>query len=193
MPSKAKDQSEMRPEAAVNRTVQEHPGITVEDAAKAAGVARSTAGKALARLAQAGELVRHPGGRNAGKRQPDRFTAIGVELPESLQRQSSVNREKRAATKTARGKWRAASERPQAPEPRAAAAEKPQRLKAGGLEPLVLAFMAEHKPDGPFSAPQLATALGRSSGAIANCLVRLTDSNQTVQVTLKPRRYALAN
>jgi hypothetical protein len=71
------------------------------------------------------------------------------------------------------------------------AAGKPDRLKAGGLEPLVLKFLATNKNGGPHRPTQVAKVLGRSSGAVGNCLVRLTEAKKTKQVTDKPRRYAL--
>jgi hypothetical protein len=35
------------------------------------------------RLADAGEVTRHQGGRDGGKRQPDRWTLAGVEMPDA--------------------------------------------------------------------------------------------------------------
>lgn len=69
---------------AVKKAVADTPGATIEGIAKAAGIARSTAGKTLGRLADRKEITRHNGGRDAGKRLPDRFTLTGTKMPPGL-------------------------------------------------------------------------------------------------------------
>lgn len=59
---------------------------------------------------------------------------------------------------------------------------------AGGLRPLVADHLAGH-PDQDFSPTQIANALGRSSGAIANALERLVEHRAAVQTSTSPRRY----
>jgi len=59
---------------------------------------------------------------------------------------------------------------------------------AGGLRGLVAAHMAAHPAD-DFSPSQVANALGRSSGAVANALERLTEHGTAVQTSAAPRRY----
>jgi hypothetical protein len=65
----------------VRKTVKENPGATIEGIAQQVGIAHSTAGKLLGRLADAGEVTRYKGGRDGRTRLPDRFTLTGVELP----------------------------------------------------------------------------------------------------------------
>jgi hypothetical protein len=59
---------------------------------------------------------------------------------------------------------------------------------AGGLRDLIADHLAAH-PDQDFSPTQIANALGRSSGAIANALERLTEHGAAVQTSTTPRRY----
>ena len=65
----------------VKAAVEKHPGATAAGVAGAAGIGRSTATKALARLREAGEITRYEGGRERGKRLPDRFTLAGIQMP----------------------------------------------------------------------------------------------------------------
>jgi hypothetical protein len=194
--SKVKNDSTPGPEAAARKAIEQHPGATVEGVAQHAGVARSTAGKLLARLVDAGDVQRHVGGREGGKRLPDRFTLKGVEMPAAYATHigdaaAGTDGGAKAAKAKGGGSTPSASTSGK-PVAASVAAGKPNRLKAGGLEPLVLKFLAKHKDDGPHGPTQVAQALGRSSGAVGNCLVRLTEAKKTTQVTDKPRRYALA-
>jgi DNA-binding IclR family transcriptional regulator len=62
-----------------------------------------------------------------------------------------------------------------------------ERLRPGQLDALVLDHVANQtEPTGPVA---VARALGRSSGAVANCLARLTTAGQLRQVSDRPRRY----
>jgi DNA-binding transcriptional ArsR family regulator len=51
------------------------PGVSAAEMADALGVGQSTAAKHLAALESAGTARREPGGRQAGRRLPDRWTA----------------------------------------------------------------------------------------------------------------------
>ncbi len=66
MSSKTKTESKGSPEEAVKAAVQTTAGGTTEGIAQVAGIGRSTAGKVLGRLADAGEVIRHQGGRDRG-------------------------------------------------------------------------------------------------------------------------------
>ncbi|MGH2974322.1 MAG: hypothetical protein ACRDLL_05555 [Solirubrobacterales bacterium] len=72
-------------------------------------------------------------------------------------------------------------------------AKKPnkQRLRAGGLDPLVLGYLRKHKADGPLTASAIAKGIKRSSGAVANCLARLVRDEKVHQAKKKPRAYAI--
>lgn len=137
-------------------------------------MARSTAGKLLARLVGPGDAERHVGSREGGRRLPDRFTLKGVAIPAAHAPQVGDATGTAGVSKTTKAKG---DTPPGARQGRAVATSsapaKPERLTAGGLDPLVLEFLANHSHDGPHGPTQIANALGRSSGAVGNCLVRL--------------------
>ena len=80
--------------------------------------------------------------------------------------------------------------------PKAGADAKPkaasEHLKPGQLDGLVLAYLKKNADSGPHGPTAVARALDRSSGAVGNCLVRLTKAKQVRQDSDKPRRYSLA-
>lgn len=62
---------------------------------------------------------------------------------------------------------------------------------SGGLDELVLSYIRDHTDDTPFSPTAVAKRLGRSSGAVGNCLSLLSKAGELViQVSQQPRRYA---
>jgi DNA-binding IclR family transcriptional regulator len=67
-----------------------------------------------------------------------------------------------------------------------------ERLKPGQLDGLVLDYLKKNADSGPHGPTTVANALKRSSGAVSNCLVRLTKSKLVRQESDKPRRYSLA-
>lgn len=71
------------------------------------------------------------------------------------------------------------------------AAESTGRLRPGELDGLVLAYMRRHKKDGPLTATAIGKGIGRSSGAVANCLARLAKRKEARQAKRKPRAYDL--
>lgn len=68
---------------------------------------------------------------------------------------------------------------------------KAKRLRPGELDKLVLAHLKKHKDDGPLTASAIGKGIERSSGAVANCLVRLARAKKVRQAKRKPRSYAL--
>jgi DNA-binding MarR family transcriptional regulator len=152
-------------EQAILKALAASPDATAAEVAAAANVGRSTAGKVLARLASAGEVRRTEGGRDGARRLPDRFALTSAE----------------PAAKAAK--------------PKAAAATEPKalgdRLKPGQLDGLVLAYLSENAGGSPHGPTTVAKALERSSGAVSNCLTRLTKDKQVSQDNDKPRRYSL--
>jgi hypothetical protein len=68
---------------------------------------------------------------------------------------------------------------------------KGKRLRPGELDGLVLAYMRTHRDDGPLSAGAISKGIGRSSGAIANCLLRLAKEKKVRPLRGRPRRYKL--
>lgn len=133
----------------------------VDEVAAALGVTRSTARKYLAALVDAGELERAEGGRDRGRKRPDRF---------------SVAKSKRSGKKS--------NGTPSRPVTK-------DRLAPGALDGLVLAYMREHRDDAPHTSSGIGKGIGRSSGAVANCLRRLGDGDHVVLATEKPRTYSL--
>jgi len=69
--------------------------------------------------------------------------------------------------------------------------KKAKRLRPGELDGLVLTHMRKHAGDGPLTASAIGKGIGRSSGAVANCLARLTKDKRVRQAKRKPRAYAL--
>jgi DNA-binding IclR family transcriptional regulator len=67
-----------------------------------------------------------------------------------------------------------------------------QRLRPGQLDGLVLAFVDANGKDAPVGVTAVAKGLGRSAGAVGNCLVRLSAAGHVRQVSEHPRRYRSA-
>ena len=63
------------------------------------------------------------------------------------------------------------------------------RLRAGELDELVLEHV--RNLDGAVGPTAVGKALGRSAGAVANCMSRLTKAGQLEQTSTKPRRYEI--
>jgi hypothetical protein len=68
--------------------------------------------------------------------------------------------------------------------PNAAKGEK--RLRPGELNGLVLAYMRKNEKDLPMTPGTIAKALGRSSGAVGNCLERLAKDGKARQAKKLP-------
>jgi hypothetical protein len=68
---------------------------------------------------------------------------------------------------------------------------KAKRLRPGELDGLVLAYLAEHKDDGPLTATAIGKGIERSAGAVANCLARLAKEQKVRQAKRKPRAYVV--
>lgn len=64
------------------------------------------------------------------------------------------------------------------------------RLGPGQLDGLVLDYMRKHATDELLGPTAVAKGLGRSSGAVGNCLKRLATAGQVNQAGERPRRYA---
>lgn len=55
----------------------------------------------------------------------------------------------------------------------------------------MVAYLNEHKDEGPLTASAIGKGIDRSSGAVANCLARLAKEKTVRQAKRKPRAYAL--
>lgn len=142
-------------EEAVIKALASQGELTIAEIAATTGLGRSTVGKTLASLERAGMARRHPGGREGGRRLPDRWSV-------------GASDERRRAGSSA------------------------QRLRPGQLDGLVLDFVNAQGKDAALGATAVAKALGRSAGAVGNCLVRLAAAGQVRQVGEHPRRYSSA-
>jgi predicted transcriptional regulator len=142
-------------EEAVAKLLASREELTAAEIATAAGLGRSTVGKALAALERAGMAHRSLGGREDRRRVPDRWS-VGSRDERSPVRSST------------------------------------QRLGPGQLDGLVLRFVNARGKDTPLGVTTVAKALGRSAGAVGNCLVRLATAGQVRQVSEHPRRYRSA-
>lgn len=67
----------------------------------------------------------------------------------------------------------------------------PERLRPGQLDGLVLSFMHKNEKDLPMSPGAIAKGIGRSSGAVANCLERLAKAKKARLAKKAPRAYDL--
>ena len=68
-------------------------------------------------------------------------------------------------------------------------AAKTKRLRPGELDDLVLAYMGTHEADGPLTASAIAKGIDRSSGAVANCLRRLSKAKKVRRAKQGPCAY----
>ncbi|MFT3864068.1 MAG: helix-turn-helix domain-containing protein [Solirubrobacterales bacterium] len=144
--------------------------VTVDEVAAAAGIGRTSARKYLAALEDAGTAKRTAGGREGKRKLPDRYSPIPGGEPPAGEEPSGEG---------------AVVEEPPADGPA-------ERLRPGGLGPLVVGYMREHAGEGPFGPSVVAKGLGRSSGAVGNCMERLASEGGDVErVGERPRRYAL--
>lgn len=68
-----------------------------------------------------------------------------------------------------------------------------RRLRPGELDGLILAYLREHREDGPLTVTAIAKGLGgRSAGAVANCLARLIKDRKVRQAQQAPRAYVIS-
>lgn len=146
----------------------DRPGAAAAELAAAASLGRSTVTKTLAQLEAQGRVRRTPGGRDGARRLPDRWDLA-----------AASERTDPSATPPA-----------EAAVPDAAAASG-GRLAKGHLRAMVLEHLRA-RPGQALSPTAIAKELGRSSGAIANALGRLTEAGEVSEVSKAPRRYAVS-
>ncbi|MEU3704782.1 hypothetical protein AB0E82_21140 [Streptomyces anulatus] len=191
----------------------DRPGSKAAEIALAAGIGGSTAGKALTALESHNLAYREHGEKVGGRRTADRWYYRPIEA--DPQETATDEAEAETAPEAAAPAPQAAPEAAPAPEADTAApeadtaapeadeapaeAEAPQaakpatstRLARGGLRQMVYEHLDKH-PGDEVTAPRLAKTLGRSAGAVANALVKLTEQGQADLVGESPRRYRLA-
>jgi DNA-binding transcriptional ArsR family regulator len=151
------------------------PMATRVELAAAAHLGRSTVTKHLALLESTGQAHRAAGGQDGARKLPDRWTS----LPDRWTSLPAVH-EPPTDPIDADG-----HQTPTDPIPADG-----RRLRPGQLDALVLDHLQTTASPGPHAPAAVAKTLGRSSGAIANCLTRLTAAGRLEQVSDRPRRYA---
>jgi hypothetical protein len=127
-------------------TLDDRSDTTAAEVATAAGIGRSTASKLLATLAAQGRVLRRPGGRQGGRRTPDRWTLITT--TDTNKNPADASTALPATTPTTQ------AAHPERSRPAAG------RLGAGQLRELVEACLAQ-RPGQALSATAIATALLR--------------------------------
>jgi DNA-binding transcriptional ArsR family regulator len=90
----------------------------------------------------------------------------------------------RAGSRRLPDRWRLARSRD-----RKASQPAGDRLRPGQLDGLVLDYMHKHATGEPLGPTAVAKGLGRSSGAVGNCLKRLAGTGQVRQTSKQPRGY----
>lgn len=65
------------------------------------------------------------------------------------------------------------------------------RLRPGELDGLVLSYLCKHGKEGPLTATAVGKGIGRSPGAVANCLKRLAKAKKVRLAKKAPRAYLL--
>jgi len=159
--------------------------VTSAELSEALGIGQSTAAKRLAALEAAGSVRRTPGGREAGRRAPDRWSAMATpEVAAADLTGGALGGE--LGDEPGGGELGLAGGE-ETPEPPAAAG----RLGRGELGSLVRDYLAA-RPGESFGPAALGKALDRSQGAISNSLATMAARGEVVLVGDKPRRYRIA-
>ncbi len=139
-----------------------HPSATAAGLAAASGLGQSTVGKALVALAAGGAAVRRSGGRDGGRRLPDRWSSADA---------TDVDGTASPTGGTRRGDGGTVG-----------------RLASGQLREIVATLLGECTE--PVTATWLAKAAGgRSSGAVGNALERLVQVGAAVRIGDHPMAY----
>jgi hypothetical protein len=176
-------------------TLATRPGLTSAEVAETLGIGQSTAAKRLAALEAASSVRRTPGGREAGRRAPDRWDLLAVPAPlaagSPIADPATIDAAHDAGDVGGAETDRAESDVEGASANGAPAPEVGQRLGRGELGSLVRDYLAAH-PDKSFGPAAVGKALGRSQGAISNSLATMAARGDAVLVGDKPRRYRIA-
>jgi hypothetical protein len=172
-------------------TLRANPGATTAELALTAGIGKSTAAKFLAAWAAEGSVERTPNA-SGGRRTADRWTIpTTAEAPAGGQPPSDTVDET-ADTGEAIMESSGDNEDPSSTAATEAAAttDKASRLGKGALRGMVEDYLRAN-PGKEFSPNAIGKALGRSSGAVFNALVKLVGDGYAVQTQDKPKRFAL--
>lgn len=147
------------------------PGVCAAELAETLGIGGSTAAKHLAALEAAGTARREPGGRQAGRRLADRWSAAAVAVEAPPAEPDGVPGDTGDA-------------------PAEGAARSADRLGRGALGALVREYLASRAGE-DLGPTQVGKGLGRSQGAVSNALARLEAAGEVRLVSASPRRYRI--
>jgi hypothetical protein len=201
---------------AILDALRQHPHATAAELAEFAGIGRSTAGKTLASLEAEAQVTRQHGKSEGRKPTPDRWRlapdasvndadaepeqpVTGAEEPtaepaDTTKASSQAHRVEATPPATGTSAFAEAetapTTTPAADQPEGEGTSSP-RLRPGALRALVHAWLAE-RPSQEFTPTMIGKELGRSAGAVGNALATMTDQGEVVQISRKPRRYAIA-
>ena len=71
---------------------------------------------------------------------------------------------------------------------------KRDRLRPGGLDEIVLAYLREHRAEAPLTPTAVGKGVGRSAGAVSNCLSRLSQRGGPVRKARgRPHAYSMVD
>lgn len=188
------------------------PGTTSDQLAHFAGIGRSTAAKILARWVADASITRTTPTQANGRPGTATFTVAPATEAEAADTDpgpspdSSLANDSDAAEAAVRvGDLAPGTETPSAAdatttaivvdddsdaaETDAPVPAKNGRLAPGGIRGMVEDYLREHQGQ-EFGPAKIGTELGRSSGAVANALVKLAVDGYAIQTSEKPKRYA---
>lgn len=200
-------------EAKLRAALHAHPGSTTAQLASHAGIGASTAGKTLSRWLSDGHVSRAPGAVDndgGGKRRsagtwttaapgtdtapPDADPATPASGPSTAagtEADAAVPADAPAAPATARRSKKQQTSKNDSAGKLAHNTNGGPKLRSGELRGQVEDELRDH-PTSERSPVEIANKLGRSSGAVANALDKLTDDGVAVRTSDKPKRYRLA-
>ena len=68
------------------------------------------------------------------------------------------------------------------------------RLRPGELDDVVVGYLREHRAEAPLTPTAVAKGIGRSAGAVSNCLARLSKRDGEVRKARgRPHAYSIAD
>ncbi|MGH4029310.1 helix-turn-helix domain-containing protein [Actinomycetota bacterium Odt1-20B] len=184
--------------AAIYTALLTTPGVTAAELALAAGLGRSTTGKALAALEQHGLAIREPGGHRGAIRTPDHWhpaptSPSPTPRPSPSPTDKTGGTEAQPSTNTAPDTPTDEADQATTPPPPTVIAlpVRKHRLAPGTLRKMVSDYLRAH-PGEALTATKISRVIEKSSGAIANALVVLVKQGIAEQVTARPRTFRLA-
>ncbi|MEU3399384.1 helix-turn-helix domain-containing protein [Streptomyces filamentosus] len=178
----------------------EHSGATAAQIAAYAGIGGSTAGKALNTLEGYNLAYRERGAMTGSRKEADLWYHRPVEttpehISDEAETEAAPEATEAAPETEAEAPAEEAHEAPAAAETPAPAAKTPaakatpaKRLARGDLRQMVYDHLAAH-PAEEIGPSGLGKLLGRSAGAVANALAKLTAHGQAELTSDSPRRY----